>query len=141
MDPIPNWDDGDDAEVVYNILIDLIGRVNLYDGSKADTAHGHAAGDVAFTPIGNLSATTVGAALAELDGEKLAKAGGTMTGPLVLAGDPSSPLHAVTKQYADQLIAAGVLGRAKSASRILQNTDMTSRIIATSIRLTEASIE
>ena len=107
MDPIPNWDDGDDAEVVYNILIDLIGRVNLYDGSKADTAHGHAAGDVAFTPIGNLSATTVGAALAELDGEKLAKAGGTMTGPLVLAGDPSSPLHAVTKQYADQLIAAG----------------------------------
>ena len=103
MDPIPTWDDGEDAEVVYNILIDLIGRVNLYDGSKADTAHGHAAGDIAFTPIGNLSAETVGAALAELDGEKLAKGGGTMTGPLVLAGAPTETLHAASKGYVDAL--------------------------------------
>ena len=38
---------------------------------------------------------------------KLALAGGTMTGALTLSGDPTSALHAVTKQYADGL-AAGI---------------------------------
>lgn len=33
----------------------------------------------------------------------LPKAGGTMTGKITLDGDPSSALHAVTKQYADAL--------------------------------------
>ena len=35
----------------------------------------------------------------------LQKAGGTLTGPLVLAGAPSQPLHPATKQYADDLAA------------------------------------
>ena len=35
---------------------------------------------------------------------KLGTEGGTLTGPLTLAGDPSLALHAVTKQYADALI-------------------------------------
>lgn len=35
---------------------------------------------------------------------KLDKAGGTMTGALTLAGDPTSPLHAVPKQYADLML-------------------------------------
>lgn len=33
----------------------------------------------------------------------VAKGGDTMTGPLTLSGDPTQPLHAVTKQYADAL--------------------------------------
>ena len=33
---------------------------------------------------------------------KLDKSGGTMTGPLILAGDPTDPMHAATKQYADR---------------------------------------
>lgn len=36
---------------------------------------------------------------------KLALAGGTLTGALTLSGDPTSALHAVTKQYADALSA------------------------------------
>jgi hypothetical protein len=47
----------------------------------------------------------VQAAINELDAEKIALAGGTMTGPLVLSGDPTLALHAVPKQYADALIA------------------------------------
>lgn len=35
---------------------------------------------------------------------KLDKAGGTMTGTLVLAADPTSALHAATKQYADTML-------------------------------------
>lgn len=31
-------------------------------------------------------------------------AGGTMTGELVLAADPTNAMHAVTKQYVDSLI-------------------------------------
>lgn len=56
---------------------------------------------VAFTPAGNIAATTVAAAIAELDAEKLALAGGTMTGSLVLSADPTVALGAATKQYVD----------------------------------------
>jgi hypothetical protein len=35
-------------------------------------------------------------------GEKVAKSGDTMTGALVLSGDPTLDLHAATKQYVDQ---------------------------------------
>ena len=35
---------------------------------------------------------------------KLDKSGGTMTGSLILAGDPTQALEAVTKQYVDELV-------------------------------------
>jgi len=35
---------------------------------------------------------------------KLDKSGGTMTGSLILAGNPTDPLHAATKQYVDNII-------------------------------------
>ena len=37
-------------------------------------------------------------------GEKVAKAGDTMTGLLTLSGTPTEPLHAATKGYADNLV-------------------------------------
>jgi len=40
-------------------------------------------------------------AIADLDTAKLAKAGGTMTGPLALSGAPSTDLHAANKAYVD----------------------------------------
>ncbi|KTT33520.1 hypothetical protein [Pseudomonas rhizoryzae] len=40
-------------------------------------------------------------AIADLDTGKLAKGGGTMTGALKLAGDPTDPLHAISKGWAD----------------------------------------
>lgn len=35
---------------------------------------------------------------------KLDKSGGTMTGALILAGNPTDPLHAATKQYVDNIV-------------------------------------
>jgi hypothetical protein len=35
----------------------------------------------------------------------LMKTGGTMTGPLVLAGEPDAPLEAATKKYVDDRVA------------------------------------
>ncbi|WP_288476363.1 hypothetical protein [uncultured Pseudomonas sp.] len=43
-------------------------------------------------------------AVAVLDAGKLAKGGGTMTGALKLAGDPTDPLHAASKGWAETLI-------------------------------------
>ena len=60
---------------------------------------------VAFTPSGNIAATTVAGAVAELDSEKVAKSGDTMTGPLVLPADPTLALQAATKQYVDTKVA------------------------------------
>ena len=37
-------------------------------------------------------------------GAKLDKSGGTMTGSLILAGDPTQALEAATKQYVDELV-------------------------------------
>lgn len=64
-----------------------------YDASQID-----------FTPTGNLISTDVQAAIAEVDNEKLALAGGTMTGALVLSGNPAADLQAATKQYVDALV-------------------------------------
>ncbi len=44
-------------------------------------------GSIVFTPVGGIAATTVAGALAELDTEKVAKAGDTMTGTLVFSGN------------------------------------------------------
>lgn len=48
----------------------------------------------------------VAADLASLDGTKLDKAGGTLTGPLILSADPTLALQAATKQYVDQIVAS-----------------------------------
>jgi hypothetical protein len=79
-----------------------------YDATTASwhaLKSGLAASEISFTPTGDIAAATVQLALAELDTDKLAKAGGTMTGALTLAGDPASSLHAATKQYVDGLAA------------------------------------
>ena len=45
-----------------------------------------------------------GSAHSALFDNKLDKSGGTMTGSLILAGDPTQALEAVTKQYVDELV-------------------------------------
>lgn len=76
-------------------------------GSDVATGnHTHTASVITNTPAGDIAATDVQAALNELDGDKLAKAGGTMTGAITLHADPSSNMHAATKQYVDNIIAA-----------------------------------
>lgn len=60
-----------------------------------------AASAVTVVPTGNISSSDVQAAIQELDNEKIAKAGDTMTGTLTLNADPALALQAATKQYVD----------------------------------------
>jgi len=70
---------------------------------KADNSHTQAATSVTFSAAGNIASANVQSAIEELDTEKVAVAGSTMTGLLILSGDPSNVLGAVTKQYADAI--------------------------------------
>ena len=77
--------------------------LNVEDGAAADQN----ASQVPFTPYGNIGTTDVQAAIQELDDEKLSLNGGTMTGNLTLAGNPTGALHAAPKQYVDS-VAQGI---------------------------------
>ena len=62
------------------------------------------------------------------DALKVAKAGDTMTGPLVLSADPTLALHASTKQYVDtQDAALDTRLDAAEASLVALNTDATTK--------------
>ena len=90
--------------------------------SEAITAAGTAADTKISTAVAALTSSSVGlgnvnntsdankpvstATQTALDA-KLGLAGGTLTGALILSGDPTSDLHAATKQYVDGL-AAGI---------------------------------
>jgi hypothetical protein len=84
-----------------------------YVDSKVGSAIGNvlsgvtplAAGNVSFTPGSTISATNVQDALLELGSEKVAKAGDTMSGLLILSGAPTDSLGAATKSYVDDKIA------------------------------------
>lgn len=65
------------------------------------TGSANPAGDIPVTPGGGIASDNVQDALTELDDEKVAKAGDTMSGALVLAGDPVAGLDAAPKQYVD----------------------------------------
>jgi hypothetical protein len=63
------------------------------------------AGSVVFTPTGNVIATDVQGAITEVDAEKVAKAGDTMTGHLALPTGPADA-NAVRKDYVDAIAAS-----------------------------------
>jgi Chaperone of endosialidase len=62
-------------------------------GPQGPAGPGSPASSVVFTPAGNIGATNVQNALVELDNEKVAKAGDTMTGDLTIA--KSAPTFAL----------------------------------------------
>jgi hypothetical protein len=65
---------------------------------------GGAASSITFTPAGNIAATNVQAAIAEVDTEKVAKAGDTMTGNLQInKSNPSLVLQKTAAGQANQL--------------------------------------
>lgn len=68
------------------------------------------------TALGNDAnfATTVTNALAA----RLQLSGGTMTGPITLAGDPGQALHAAPKQYVDAQVAAAAQATANSKASL-----------------------
>ena len=83
------------------------GAMKLYTGAAWVAAYvSGAASSIGFTPYGSISSTNVQTAVQELDDEKLPKAGGTMTGVLVVtqgtaalpaiaigAGDPNTGIY------------------------------------------------
>ena len=77
----------------------------IKDGGKliSELGSGTASG-IAFTPAGNIAATNVQAALVELDNEKVAKAGDTMTGNLIVSkSNPSLVLQKTASGQANQV--------------------------------------
>jgi hypothetical protein len=79
-----------------------------------DISHTHAAADTTFTATGDIAATDVQAAIAELDTEKAPKASPNFSGTialtagatLILDSDPITALEAATKQYVDFQVGA-----------------------------------
>ncbi len=62
----------------------------------------------AAVAVQSVSKAYVDQAIAELAGGLLTANGGTLTGPLVLAGDPTTPLMAADKHYVDEVFAEAV---------------------------------
>lgn len=83
----------------------LLAANNLSDVNSASTSRTNLGLGTAATTNATAYATAAQGILA--DGA-LQRAGGTMTGPLVLAADPTVNLQAATKQYVDTVAAAGI---------------------------------
>jgi hypothetical protein len=68
---------------------------------------GGSASGITFVPGGDIQSSNVQDAIDELDDEKVAKKGDTMSGQLILFGDPTNALGAATKQYVDAHAGSG----------------------------------
>ena len=66
--------------------------------------HTHQASDVTVQPVGGLVSNNAQSAFLELDTNKLNLSGGTMVGPLLLSGNPTTDAEATTKRYVDSLV-------------------------------------
>ena len=76
-------------------LVPLGAATKQYVDTKVAGVGGGTASSVTFTPTGNIAATNVQAAIAEVDSEKVAKAGDVMTGNLALTA--AGPILALNK--------------------------------------------
>jgi hypothetical protein len=79
-------------------------------------------GDVSATELGYLDGVT-SSVQTQIDA-KLSKSGGTMTGAITLHADPSSSLHAATKQYVDNT-ASGIVAKPQVLGATTANIDAT----------------
>src|ERR1019366_3567290 len=85
-DLVPLGQGGGNVVVSYSVFFQGLSTLTTVDGSR-----------VLVTPTGN----TATFRLADLVSSVITIAGGTMSGPLMLASDPSGLLQAATKQYVD----------------------------------------
>lgn len=113
-------------------------RIKVGDGSLAWSA----------LPYASASSTTINAATQAALDAKLALAGGTMTGLLILSGDPAANLGAVTKQYADNInstLSTSISGKLSSSGGTLTgyltlHADPTSAMHATTKQYVDAGL-
>ena len=98
------------AQYAVNDLVTRLGTIyranvpispGIFDGTKWTGIDAGTAASIPFTPAGNIAATNVQAAIVELDTEKVAVAGDTMTGPLVLPSTVPNANNAVRRDYVD----------------------------------------
>jgi hypothetical protein len=94
----------------------------LIGGPFASAGHVHPATDISYIPTGGLSSSNVQDAVSELETEKLAISGGTMTGDLFLNGSPTVSLQAATKSYVDSLVFGLVWLEPISFVNLIDNT-------------------
>lgn len=104
--------------------------------ARTPLPHNQAASTIIVTPAGNITSTNAQAALQELDTKKLALAGGTMTGNLILNLDPTLPLQAATKEYVDAQVATVQTGLFNTTSGgLILTTDGSTRSVAANAKL------
>jgi len=80
-----------------------INHTIITGGPYATTGHQHTSLEVTVTPVGDISNTILQSVIGELDADKIAQTGDTMTGILTLSGAPVDPLDAATKAYVDAI--------------------------------------
>jgi hypothetical protein len=88
---------------------------------------GQAASNISFTPYGNIAATNAQTALQELDDEKLAKAGGTVTGELLIGTTGSLAFEGSTANAYETYLAVVD----PTADRTITFPDATGTVITT----------
>jgi hypothetical protein len=93
------------------------GAFNAANWTQLGVVTGIAATAVTFTPVGDVIATDVQGAIAEVDAEKVARAGDTMAGHLSLPTGPAAA-NAVRKDYVDAATAALQSTKAPLASPV-----------------------
>jgi microcystin-dependent protein len=102
------WDGVIAPEIVACTANNQTGTLTVVRAQEGTTAQAWAAGTQVQSTI---TAEVINAALAAyfdflvvLNASFLKLTGGTLTGPLILSADPTNPLGAATKQYADSII-------------------------------------
>ena len=134
---------GDDPNFATTITNQLAGKAdanNTYTISEVDALVANVVSNsqtiIYDNSVSNttLVANNIQDAITELDTKvegKLDIAGGTMTGDLILAGDPTANLQATTKQYVDSLVANAVVN-VESNTVVFDNSNTT--IIANTVQ-------
>lgn len=89
--------DGIEAGAQVNAVTSVVGKTGAVTLSASDIS---GLGNAATRNVGTTSGTVAAGDDSRITGA-LQRSGGTMTGALTLSGDPTSNLHAATKQYVD----------------------------------------
>lgn len=106
------------------------------NGTIKLTVNGKATDNIAVKGLGSAAYTASGAYATAAQGTKadnaMPKAGGTFTGAVTLAGDPTAALHPTTKQYVDSKISSSIAASDAMVFKGTLGTDGTATTLPTS---------